>query len=367
MKDKVILIEPVLAHYRKDVFTRFYKTDEFDFEIIAGKNYQGIKSLESNFGRLFKHKSFKLFKHRFFYLGGALAYILTKKPKIIISTGIDFHLLHTLLIFVLFRIILRKKFYWWSHATYGNQGSIGVFIRKIIYKSSTGIFSYNHEGKRNLLTMGLKESKIQVVNNSINREDYGFLNYNLEDRITNEEFTILYSGRLNKAKKVDLLIRALAILNEKSVNFKCNIVGDGNIKEIRGLVKQLKLQNQVELVGAKYGTEVHRYFLESDIFVYPGGIGLSNVHANSYGLPVITSNNYEIHGPEIELLEPTYNGDIYQDGSFEDLADKIIEWKEKIEVSREVYANNCIQRIKKMEYLPDLMYEKVIDFLKEKN
>jgi glycosyltransferase involved in cell wall biosynthesis len=368
MNKKIILIEPVIAHYRKDVYKGLFRSNCFDFRIIAGQNYEGIKGVETQNERLFNFIRFKIFNHKFYFLKGIIKYLLKEKPDIIICGGVDFHLIHTLIVYLIHRIILRKQFYWWSHATYGNQGSFGIFIRKIIYKSSTGIFSYNNKGKENLLSMGVKESRIQVVNNSINKEDYGYLNHDLYNRKPNQTFTILYTGRLTKAKKVDLLIKALALLKKNnSIEFKCFIIGDGDLDDLKHLASNLDVTDKIDFVGAKYGEEAHYYFLNSDIFVYPGGIGLSIIHAMSFGLPVITSNNYNEHGPEIEILQIDDNGDLFQDNSIEELADKILEWKNRLKKSKNEYVKNCIDRIEKMEYLPDVMSQKVIAFLERNN
>jgi len=84
-------------------------------------------------------------------------------------------------------------------------------------------------GRDNLLKMGVKDQKIVVVNNSINKEDYGYLNHNLFNREKKKVFSILYSGRITKAKKIDILIEALGVLKKKNdFNFKCVIIGDGD-------------------------------------------------------------------------------------------------------------------------------------------
>lgn len=361
---KVILIEPVLPHYRKDVFKILSESKEFDLEFIAGKEYQGVKSIKPEKNSVFNYASVKFFGHRFYYLKGAFGYIKSKKTDIIISTGVDFHLIHTLIIFFCHRFIKRKKFYWWSHATKGKQGRLGFFIRKIIYKNSTGVMAYNSEGKKNLLKMGISENKIQVVNNSINTEDYGYLNHDLFQKKTNSRFTILYSSRVTEAKKVDLLIKALGIIKSRSqFDFICYIVGGGDIDSLKKLAKEYKVYENIVFTGEKYGRDNHEYFLKSHVYVYPGGIGLSILHAMSFGLPVITTDDLISQFPEFELLIPGINGDLYKNNSIEDLADKISIWKSKSETSGNTITKYCIKRIKEIGYLPEEQSRKVIEFV----
>jgi glycosyltransferase involved in cell wall biosynthesis len=361
---KVLLIEPVLAHYRKDVFQTFYDSEDFSFEIIAGSNFQGIYSLQ-NIGTTFDYSSFKLFNHTFYYLKGAVKYALSKKPATIICTGVDFHLIHTIILFIIFKIILRKKFFWWSHASIGHQGEFGFHLRKFFYKSSSGIFAYNRAGRDNLRLMGIKDQKIAVVKNSINKEDYGYLNHDIYNKNKRNIFTILYSGRVTKTKKIDILIKALGVLKEKNAfDFKCYILGDGDLDEIIKIAKELNVLENVDFVGAKYGKEVHPYFLNADLFVYPGGIGLAALHSLSFGIPIITTDNLSLHFPEFELLKPGFNGDLYKDNSFEDLATKIAEWRHKLNDAKEPFIDNCIRLINESGYLPDMVSSKVLDFLR---
>jgi len=365
---KVILIEPVLPHYRKDVFSLLSNNENFEMNFLAGSKYQRIKSITPEGSIIADHCTFSFFKHRFYYLKSVLEKLRKNKPDIIICTGVDFHLIHTIVIFLYFRLIKRRKFFWWSHATKGNQGRLGYLVRKWIYRKSSGIMAYNREGRDNLLEMGLSDERIAVVNNSINREDYGFLNYDIVKKEKTGVFTILYSGRITEEKKVDLLIRALGIIKSKGVTeFKCYLVGDGDIDRLKELASEKNLPDNIHFTGSRYGKDNHPIFLGSDLFVCPGGIGLSIVHAMSFGLPVVTTDNLKLQGPESELLVPGENGDTFKDNSASDLADKIIRWKDIIDNSGDRIRQSCIERIKRLEYLPDKQAQKVIDFMMRTN
>ena len=364
----LILLEPVLAHYRKDLYEHYLNCSDFNFKIVGGKDYLGIQSLRDERFVVLNYRSFRLFSRRFYYLKGILRYIFSYKPSIIICSGVDFHHYYTLILYFFYRIILRKEFYWWSHATFGNQGKFGRWVRKQFYRSASGVFVYSRKGKENLLFMGIRGNKIQVINNAINYEDYGYLNRDIYKlRLQHETFTILYSGRINREKKLDILIRAIEILKTKN-NFplKCYIVGNGEIEPLKKLSNELNISDFIEFTSAKYGNEIVPYFLRSDIFVYPGGIGLALLHALSYGLPVITTDDYSLQMPEIELLRPGENGDLYKDNSAEDLAGKILFWRNKIIESDKEIRKSCVGVIEELGYLPDKMGDAVINYLKKR-
>jgi glycosyltransferase involved in cell wall biosynthesis len=362
---KIILIEPVLAHYQNDVWMNLRKSENFVFKIIAGKNYLGIKSLKNDNYKTFEYFSFKIMKHTFYFLKGSLRYIIKEKPEAIISFGVDFHHLHILVIFFFFKIIRGKRFFWWSHGASGKQGKIGITFRRFFYKQSTGVFLYSRSGKDNLLKMGVEGEKLQVVGNSLNTIEYGFLHYDVFNKSHSEIFRILYCGRINAKKKLDVLIKSLDIIFKKrSFDFRCTIVGGGDFDAIKSLADQVGLSDKIHFVGPKYDAEIHPYFLHSDLFVYPSGIGLSLVQAHSFGLPVITTDNLALHGPEIELLRTGINGDFFIDNSFTDLAGKIEKWRLKLIDFKNEDKGSFLQGIIDLGYLPEVVSEKVIKFLK---
>ena len=128
------------------------------------------------------------------------------------------------------------------------------------------------------------------------------------------------------------------------------------------MLSYINLQQISKPIDMIYADDIIPYFQNSDIFVYPGGIGLSLVHAYSFGLPVITTDNMDVHGPEIELLKQGVNGDFFTDNDSIDLANKIQRWASKILTQREDIENRCVNIIREYEYLPDRLATKVLSF-----
>ncbi len=356
---KVLFIEPVFAHYRHDTFNNIFKTGNLECYLLAGTNYEGIK--ESDLPDAIKSKYIKLYLgfNTFYYLKGTLHFLRSYKPDIIVCSGIDFRHLHTLLAFLWSRFF-KVKFVWWSHAGLGNQGRIGQKLRAIFYMYSEGVLAYSNKGKNNLTQLGIPEGNVRVVGNALNSSDYGFdaVNKNPQD-----EAILLFSGRITPEKKLDVLIRALKILKEHGIKFKCLIAGGGDLESYQELVENLSLKNEVVFLGPKYGEELKAYFSKSMLFVYPGGIGLSMVQALSHGLPVITTDAFKLHGPEIELLSPGVTGDLFRDGDSNELAIKIEEWLKKLRNEKEIIASVCRNRVKEYGYLPEMVASKITEFI----
>jgi len=368
---KVLILEPVFAHYRKDFYHYCLNNKTFEFTLMAGKNYKGIKGIEIEDARFceLEYLKFTIFSHEFFYLKGALKLIKKESPDAIFCSGVDFHLIHTIFIYFYHFIFKRKPFIWWSHAGSGKQGKFGSLLRGILYKYSSGAAVYSEKGKNNLIKSGVKKDSIAIIKNAINEKDYGFLKYDLTHyKKHHNELSILFCGRITADKKLELLIRAINIIKSKYfIPIKLVIVGGGDIINLKKIINELDIHENIEFAGAKYERDLPSYYMNSDLFVYPGGIGLSIVQALSYGLPVITSDNIKIHGPEIELLIKEKNGDFFKDNCPESLAGKIIEWKDKISNSAEnEIMKNCVNSVKESEYLPQNVSKRLIHFLEKR-
>ncbi len=357
---KVIFIEPVLAHYRHDTFSIISENENFEVYILAGTNYEGVKDTSIPNSIKKEYLSLNVFGQRFYYLRGALNTVRRFKPDVIVCSGIDFRHFHTLLIYFWSRLA-KKKFVWWSHAGMGNQGKIGQWFRSTIYRNSNGILSYNSNGKNNLIHMGVPESKIQVVGNALNSEDYGF-DMKIKNT-TDDKVVLLYSGRITKEKKLSVLIDALSHLKQTNLDFICNIVGGGNIESYKQQVDKLEIHGYVNFLGPRYGKELKSVFAQADVFVYPGGIGLSMVQALSYGLPVITTDAMNEHGPEIELLFPGLTGDFFMDENPKELAQQILHWVGKVRSYKAEISEECKNQLVKFGYLPQRVAENIVGLL----
>ena len=365
-KQTIVILVPILAHYRRDVYRYLSNSKDFDFIFFGGKNYENIKTIDDLKSQTFNYFSFQLAKHTFYFFKLAIREIIKAKPKAIVSSGVDFHLIHSFLLFFIFRIILRKKFYWWSQGTTGHQGKVGWIFRKMVYKLSSGVMLYSQAGFENLMKMKVPSRKLAVLNNCLNAEDYGFLNYDIVNRREKwDSLKILFIGRITSKVDLNVLLKSLSFINS-SVKRKIlsNIVGGGDIAHYVKLAKDYKLEDQVNFTGPLYGKDAHNYFLESDLFVYPGGIGLSIAHALSFGLPVITTDNMKLHNPEIELLKPGFNGDLYHDNDYQDLSKIILKWDQELTQNRNKHAKSCIDTVEKLNYLPEKVSENIISFLK---
>ncbi len=136
---------------------------------------------------------------------------------------------------------------------------------------------------------------------------------------------LLFLSNLFEAKGVFVLLEAIAILVSKGVALKCSLIGaEGDISKavLLDRIHTLGLADHVFYVGKKYGKEKHRFFAQSDIFVFPSfyeTFGLVIVEAMQYALPVVSTNE----GGIPDLVEHNTTGFLVDKRNPAALAEKI--------------------------------------------
>jgi glycosyltransferase involved in cell wall biosynthesis len=118
---------------------------------------------------------------------------------------------------------------------------------------------------------------------------------------------LLSIGELNANKNHQVVLKALAKLNNKNVHYA--IAGRGNKKDfLLNLAKELNIENQIHLLG--FRTDAFQLYKASDIFVFPSfreGLSVSMMEAMASGLPIICS---KIRG-NVDLVEKDVGGFLF--------------------------------------------------------
>ncbi len=96
---------------------------------------------------------------------------------------------------------------------------------------------------------------------------------------------MLFVGRLQERKRVDLLLRACAQLETCPDVW---IVGDG---PARAMLERLgrEIYPRANFAGSQHGHALDWFFDKADLFVLPGTGGLAVQQAMAHGLPVIVA------------------------------------------------------------------------------
>lgn len=104
-----------------------------------------------------------------------------------------------------------------------------------------------------------------------------------------EQYTILFAGRLEYAKGIDILLKALTNV---SVPFRLIMAGDGSQKgALEVLAQRLKIRNQVEFLG--FRSDIHHLMANADCVVLPSrweGLPMVVLEAAAVGAPIVASS-----------------------------------------------------------------------------
>jgi|APSaa5957512535_1039671.scaffolds.fasta_scaffold60976_2 glycosyltransferase involved in cell wall biosynthesis len=120
-------------------------------------------------------------------------------------------------------------------------------------------------------------------------------------KIDNSKKIILYFGRINFVKGLDILIKAFAKTLNRFQNVLLVIAGpdnEGYQAQVEQWIKNEKIGKNVILTGMLIGGDILELLKDTDIFVLPSyteNFGIAVAEAMACGLPVVVSNKVNIY------------------------------------------------------------------------
>jgi glycosyltransferase involved in cell wall biosynthesis len=249
--------------------------------------------------------------------------------------------------------ILKKKTLLWSHGWYGSETNIKKIVKKIFFNIANYALLYGDYARNQMISEGIKEKKLFCFYNSLDydlqldiRNRQGKSNIYI-DLFGNSNPVLIYVGRLQKVKRLDMIISAIS--NLKLMGMACNLVIVG--KEIEELelnkqISELELEANVHLFGECYDeNKLGELFYNSDICVSPGNVGLTAIHSLMYGTPVITNGNFSHQMPEFEAIKDGETGCFFKENDLVSMSNKIFNWLNSHKNDRDLIRVNAYKVI----------------------
>lgn len=185
----------------------------------------------------------------------------------------------------------------WGLGAPGQEGAaLGFrqFTSKRFLKQFEGLIAYSSHGADSYRAAGVLDEKVFVAINSVSGPPSPIP---AREALENRKVRILFVGRLQRRKRVDLLIHACSGLAERPELW---IVGDG---PARAELEELShgIYSAAQFFGALHEEALEEIFDRADLFVLPGTGGLALQQAMAHALPCIAARG---DGTQIDLVRP---------------------------------------------------------------
>jgi glycosyltransferase involved in cell wall biosynthesis len=178
------------------------------------------------------------------------------------------------------------------------------FIHKKSFQRSTSVIALTQEC--NDFYKEATEKKIyDIIPTCADTEKFTIKNFS-ENR--SEKIVILYCGRLNKVKGLDLLLKGFSEFLKTHKNAKLIIVGEGQERNnLQSLAKELQISPKVVFLGFVDYDRLPKIHQMADIFVmtsFREGLSVSLLEAMASGLAIVSTDNAGAK----EVIVEGYNG-----------------------------------------------------------
>lgn len=257
--------------------------------------------------------------------------------------------------------LLRKKAIGWVHTDLtlylSDKNMFDNLLARLFYSLSNNIVFVSEGAKSSLYKSSFKHkpSNWSVIPNSIDVKYYE----NSIHRESRNRHNLIWYGRYEKVKRLDLLLDVMSILVNRDIRYNLLLIGYGPCEvELREKISNLKLENNVFMLE-KQNTLCH-FLDKSDVFILTSkyeGFGNVIVESMARGVPVISANCP--HGPK-EILRNGEFGILVDSDDALDFSLKVIELCSNQEIYNELSKKSLSRAY---EYHPDSIRSYWIDYL----
>lgn len=196
----------------------------------------------------------------------------------------------------------------------------------------------------------LLEMDTVVINNAVKIEELPKKNW---------DNSLLYLGRINKAKGIYDLIDSMAALKRNGFVFKLYVAGAGDDEKVSEIIHKLGLESNITMLGWLGEEEKKKYLRSCSYIVLPSyfeGMPMAVLEGMSYGCIPITT----MVGGLGDIITDGVNGFEIEPGKPDNICKKIIEAIKMSDEKKNRMSKMARHRIK-TDYDSEIMTEKILD------
>lgn len=338
-------------HYDFPLYQLMGEVFHCDFYLGDKLPYQ-LKTFEYTSLNGFKGKLHNHFIHHFYWQSGVIRQLFAPY-RFYIMNGEPFCL--STWLFLLLSKLTNKKVIGWTHGWYGREGIIKGNIKRRFFKLFDKLLVYNDYSINLLKQQGIDKSRLFCFANSLDSDRIKTIRKQISDtdiyrsHFGNDNPVLIYCGRIQKRKRLDLLINCLERLNQEGVPTNLMMVGaDDEGTGIDRLVKEKGLTDKVWSYGPCFDERLlGEFFSSATVCISPGNVGLTAIHSLSYGCPVITHGDFPYQMPEFEAIRPNITGAFFKRDDINDMTETIKKWIESYRHNRDQIRQQAYDEIDK--------------------
>ena len=266
---KVSWLTNLPAPYRIPIWNRLSKSFELSvYSCLSEKNFRGwARPVNENWKHTFLSK-WHIRLGEFDYVPNPMGFKkILKGTDLLIVTGWESPIYIAAFIWAKLKKIPSINFYESTSSSHRFKGSLVRLVRRKIFNLADYIVTSGSASTQAVVETGISRKKIVELFNPVDVRFFSEYS-NLHREKSGAGHRYLYVGQLIPRKNVLNAIRAFAQIANPDDSL--TVVGDGPLRDqIRGLIQELNLVNQVKMMGHKNQEDLAFIYANSDTLVMP--------------------------------------------------------------------------------------------------
>lgn len=318
---KILILQTQLPSYRKDFFNILLKKNkniDIHYNSLEDDNLFLKEIPCNNFKYLGPAYAFLRNKSRYLFLWqSGLIWRNINNYNLIIIEG-NPRIISNYILLMLSKI-LRFKIVWWGQLWSGGTKIINYHFKLHLLNYCNAVLFYNIHEKYKYLKDSHNDLKLFHLNNGINAN---YIRNYRKNYSSERKYDFLFCGRFTEKSCISLLLQAIHL-----TKYKFAFIGNNSLTnhlDVSQVIIDLNIVNQVDLYD--FTTDeliLSQIFNNSKIFVYPGQVGLSMLHAMAYGLPLIVHDNSSKQMPEYFCFNDQNSGFTFEYNNLDSLVNRL--------------------------------------------
>lgn len=227
------------------------------------------------------------------------------------------------------RRLLGRRTYLWGQCGKPRDRSRKRLAQELMNRFASGLLVYGNLEESGAIEYGTPRRKVTRVRNAVPLRPLSLSKDALQEQLLQitakaidfGELKIVYSGRINEDKNVEVLLQAGELLKDAFPKLSILLIGDGSDS---ARLRNAYQDPRYKFLGAIYDKDkLQNELLQASLIVSPSTMGLLALDALSVGIPVMVPDN-PFNGSEVEALTPGVNSFSFRHDNPNDLATQIM-------------------------------------------